>query len=87
MDVLLIYIDENFLSPSRLLLSAVTGVIVIYNFLLNINRDYFLLYTKLFYTPMTYECKIAIFLFFLGGLQYFQFSVKSQQSPQRNKPN
>lgn len=39
LDALLIYIEENFLSPSRLLLPAVTGVIVIYNFLLNIKHQ------------------------------------------------
>lgn len=39
LDALLIYIEENLLSPTKLLLSAVTGVIVIYNFLLNIKHQ------------------------------------------------
>lgn len=39
LDALLIYIEENLLSPSKLLLSAVIGVIVIYNFLLNIKHQ------------------------------------------------
>ena len=39
LDAFLIYIEENLLSPTKLLLSAVTGVIVIYNFLLNIKHQ------------------------------------------------